>query len=684
MIYPLYVLLILIAQISFFSPGGAVKAQTPLKGIQCGLEPRRRVDSFKMPVLPVQGKSWRITNDFGNGVTNKDIPGLPTGTWQHTGVDYLLGGSSAASQNQPIYAAANGIVVFSTKSEANPIPARGGLVIIRHLPPPGAKFLVVRYNGKAGAYEEFEAEEVFSYYLHLDAGKITVKTGDNVEAGGQIAQLYSSQNVAQGKYAYVPHLHFEVWSVCSKTELNGYEPGGTLKNSLRKPVIDPISFLSNVKIKGKTATTAPSPAPNPSPSSPTPPRQDIPIIKTAPVPTLFLLDTSGSMSENNKMEQARAAGLDALQELRRSGASNAPTAVRIFAGDCNERGTRSLSAFTPNLNQTEAVFRSGIPRPDGGTPLPQGKDAAIGEMIAYLKAHPEIKGGRIILLSDGQSTCGEIRPAGVFSRRDFAFHRSNIRFLTVGFDVPAGSAAERDLQFLASETGGKYYSASDRSQLIRAFQKHLRVFAPRPCRMSDAGFAAGVAAFEDYNYPAALGSFRAFVAANPTDSCGIYNLALALEANDRYRSAAEMYRKYLEALPSAVDRAATERHIAQLLRDYAEQFRYFIAVAGSDLDYLKRYYQSVFNRSNQELAIEFSGFVREKREFYANLPDILETDVRWLKNDSRDLADSIDTLAERTKLETFDRDAVSLLTIPIAQLEDLIGRLNDYAANNFR
>jgi hypothetical protein len=411
--------------------------------------------------------------------------------------------------------------------------------------------------------------------------------------------------------------------------------------------------------------------------------KEMPPISISPIPTLFLLDTSGSMSENGKIEQARAAGLDALQAIRRS-AANTPTAVRIFAGDCNPRGTRSLSGFSPNLNQAETIFRAGIPRPDGGTPLPQGKDAAIAEMIAYLNTHPEIKAGRIILLSDGQSTCGEIRPAGVFSRRDFSFHQSSIRFLTVGFDVPVGSGAERDLQFLASETGGKYYPAADHSQLIRAFQKHLRFYQPRPCRMSDAGFAAGINAFGDHNYPAALQFFRAFVAANPTDSCAIYNLALAFEANDRYKSAAETYRKYLEALPSAADRAETERRIAELQRDYAEQFRYFIAVANSDLDYLKRYYQSVFNRSNSELAIEFTGFVREKREFYANLPEILETDIKWLRNDSRDLADSIDSLAERTKMESFDRDAVSLLTIPIAQLEDLIGRLNNYAANGLR
>jgi len=54
------------------------------------------------------------------------------GYWQHTGVDYVLGGSTASSENQTVYAAGTGVVVFSTRSNKNPLPKRGGLVIIKH------------------------------------------------------------------------------------------------------------------------------------------------------------------------------------------------------------------------------------------------------------------------------------------------------------------------------------------------------------------------------------------------------------------------------------------------------------------------------------------------------------------------------------------------------------------------
>jgi len=412
-----------------------------------------------------------------------------------------------------------------------------------------------------------------------------------------------------------------------------------------------------------------------------------PPIEISKIPTLFLFDVSGSMNENGKINQARDAGLDALREMREADGNSSAVSIMSFSGDsCGGNVVRNLLPFTNGFGQAENVMRS-LPSPSGGTPLPQAKDAAAAEMQRFLAANANVKEGGIVLLSDGQSTCGAIRPAGVYSRRDdlrVSRSDSKIKFFTIGLDVPAGSVAERDLQFLASETGGKYFPANDRRQLIRAFQKQVRRFAPRSCNASNADFSGGLRAFADSDYNAALESFQKYAAANPNDSCGVYNLALAFEANDRYKTAAETYRQYLNLTPTSPDRAKIEQKIAQLGQDYTDQFDYFIKLIQSDTDYLKRYYQSIFNRSNADLAQEFNGFVIEKGGFYKALPEILETNERWLVNDAKDISSSIDTLARRTRLQSFDRDAVSLLTVPIAEIEDLLERLRNYQTNNIR
>jgi Mg-chelatase subunit ChlD len=416
-------------------------------------------------------------------------------------------------------------------------------------------------------------------------------------------------------------------------------------------------------------------------------------------PTLFLIDTSGSMSENGKIEQARGAALDALEEIRagvRQGVSVPPLAVLSFAGPCSPSSTRKLLDFTNNLEQAETIMRQRLPRPEGETPSPQAIEAAVRDLNAYLSQHMEAAEGRIILLSDGQSTCGEVRPAGVYSQRvDIAVglggarspYGARIRFLTIGFNVPPGSAAERDLQYLASISGGKYFNAPDRRQLTRIFQKFIRVFVPKSLAgptVTDARarveFEQGLRALLARDYKAALKSFRAFVALAPSHPSGLFNLALALEATDHYKGAVEFYRRYLEAAPNAPDRAEIERRIEQLRQDYIDQFNYYVALMRSDLAYLKNYYQTLFNRRNDELAREFAGFVSEKGGFYASLPDILEIDARWLTVASRDLTDSLNMLAARIRLPTFDRDAVSLLTLPIGQLEEIIERAERHAA----
>lgn len=89
-------------------------------------------------------------------------------------------------------------------------------------------------------------------------------------------------------------------------------------------------------------------------------------------------------------------------------------------------------------------------------------------------------------------------------------------------------------------------------------------------------------------------------------------------------------------------------------------------------------------KNYRDLDAEFGGFVFEKRDFYVNLPDTLEIDALMLSNDAKVIASSMGTSSKRRGLESSDRDAVSLLPIPIVQIEDLLDRLRTYRSTNMR
>jgi len=53
----------------------------------------------------------------------------------------------------------------------------------------------------------------------------------------------------------------------------------------------------------------------------------------------------------------------------------------------------------------------------------------------------------------------------------------------------------------------------------------------------------------------------------------------------------------------------------------------------------------------------------------------LELDTQWLKNDTRSLSSGINRIAKHIHDPTFDRDAVSLLAVPIKRLEAIVEKL---------
>lgn len=227
--------------------------QRALEGINCSLAPDRTATTVQPAVLPSEESGWRISNAFGNEVTNAEVAGLGTGRWRHTGIDLLLDGRSAASGGQPVHAVADGVVVFSTASNPNPIPERGGLLIVRHLAPDDRSFRIPAWSSGASAYPQSETREFLSYYLHLSPEGLH-EQGKQVTAGEVIGRTYTPTEKQRHRFVYVPHLHLEIWSVCSPTERNGYDsPGREFDSALGHPVIDPKGFLDENGGSGEEA-----------------------------------------------------------------------------------------------------------------------------------------------------------------------------------------------------------------------------------------------------------------------------------------------------------------------------------------------------------------------------------------------------------------------------------------------
>jgi tetratricopeptide (TPR) repeat protein len=300
-------------------------------------------------------------------------------------------------------------------------------------------------------------------------------------------------------------------------------------------------------------------------------------------------------------------------------------------------------------------------------------------MTDYLSARSQLGEGRIVVLTDGMNTCDDqIRPRGVYSTSQTIVYQK-IKFYCIGFDIQPGSQAERDLQYLATSSGGKYFPARDSEQLRRVFQKVVRVYQPKV-----SGNENGTRAIVNRDFGNALQIWTIYVKNNPNDPIGYYNLALVCEALERPKCSTENYRQYLKLLADAPDASEIGTRISNLEKDYRTQFEYYIELLQSDLEYLKAYYKRLYEVKNDEHAQEFAGFVAEKGAFYRNLPQILEIRSVRIERNSNDLADSLDYLNRRVSSPSFDRDALSLLTIPIGHLEELIGRIETYNVQNFK
>ena len=417
---------------------------------------------------------------------------------------------------------------------------------------------------------------------------------------------------------------------------------------------------------------------------------------------LFLFDTSGSMADAGKWDGGLSSLLELLKnydERNKAHQEYFQISIMSFAGECSTSNNRTLFEFTSDVKTILNGLPRALPRPGGGTPLMLSLEVALDKLDEFKKKNPSIPESGVCLITDGEDTCGQIRPDTVWGNGGRGAQSSalrsmvpaNTRINAIGYDLAPGSRGERDLQYMSFVTGGRYYNAADPRQLRRAIQKTTQSYFARPIVLAEAQSTKfretadkAAIALQKKNSTESLKLYRQLEAGFKRDGVNsaelYFNVAQALEANDRYKGAIEYYQLYLKNNPQAADRALIEQKMIQLKQDYKDQFEYYLKIIESDLAYLKKYYETLFNQRNEVLASDFAGFVTEKGEFYTNLQDVLEVSSTELKNHAKDLSDGLYNLSDRVNSKSFDRDAVSLLTVPISELEEILELLKNNKA----
>lgn len=182
---------------------------------------------------------------------------------------------------------------------------------------------------------------------------------------------------------------------------------------------------------------------------------------------VLVLDSSASMAEDDgtgrsRMESARQAVgtvVDALPDGH-------PTGLRVH-GAGRSPGCTDTRAVLPVRPLDRAGLKDAVRgvRPGGGSPV----GLALTEAARDL---PAPSGGRlatrtVLLVSDGEDTCGAPRPCEVAAR--LAGADTGLRVDTVGFQVEG--AAREELECVAGAGNGRYYDAPDADALARQLQR---------------------------------------------------------------------------------------------------------------------------------------------------------------------------------------------------------------------
>ena len=282
-----------------------------------------------------------------------------------------------------------------------------------------------------------------------------------------------------------------------------------------------------------------------------------PTIKTS---FILLIDTSGSMAENNKINQAK----DAAKRAARQVSKTTEIAVLHFDGGCGAGAMREAAPFTTDVNVLLAAIDK--LQPGGGTPMYIATAAA----VKYAQDHGRGSQRTVVLMSDGGDSCRDQQ-----AQAAAAIRSSNIPVSTIGFDVGNNQQAQGDLGNLATMTGGRTFSASaaDPREIIRAFNLAMLPSLLKDFDFGNAGnavagyFTQAKAMVQQQNVSGALMMLQQANQLAPNSPNLNFNLSLLYESQDQLIPAMNHANNYLKLAPQAIDRADVENRIGQIQQE---------------------------------------------------------------------------------------------------------------------
>lgn len=242
-------------------------------------------------------------------------------------------------------------------------------------------------------------------------------------------------------------------------------PGRTISNStylylyeddppeLNQWLFDGYRFLEDKKRTPKAsqqpAKQAPTKVTPPASKPASKPAKQTPSISRGPSGSLILLiDVSGSMS-GTKLSSAKGA---AINTIRKALKNKTEIAILTFEGDCTSPIHASIG-FSRNESELVAFVKGLNAR--GGTPLATALEATNRFMNQNKSASSRTQ--MILLLADGDDGCGNLDAILNQLKQNNLLYRHE----TVGLEV--SGSAQRQLQNIATQSGGKYHSATSQN-----------------------------------------------------------------------------------------------------------------------------------------------------------------------------------------------------------------------------
>jgi Ca-activated chloride channel family protein len=188
---------------------------------------------------------------------------------------------------------------------------------------------------------------------------------------------------------------------------------------------------------------------------------------------MIIFDASGSMAGN--MNQGIATTLPRINEVRKALARVLPVATRfrkvglITYGPGPYRQCNVELNLRPMSNAAQRIMHAvNALNPAGKTPLTEAVEQAAD--VLDVKRKP----GVVILLTDGEETCGG---APCTLGKTLQAESPMLTVHIIGFQMKnflwTGEQSILDVKCLAEETGGLYVTAENQAELVEAFERTL-------------------------------------------------------------------------------------------------------------------------------------------------------------------------------------------------------------------